>query len=198
MAENLTKHIKDLKEEYRKIFKNVSLEVVSVVENMSDAEAFKYLSDRLNALKKNVYAKIQANRDECGCVGCGMCCKFAVSQFSFEELCEKSKNGDNFASQFVSVFVPYKSEDEYKDLFPEYIELLKDSGKYYVYHCPKVTEDNRCPDYENRPQICKDFPDNPVAFLPLSCGFWEWKLKSESVWLKLVAETEIINHLLGK
>ena len=44
---------------------------------------------------------------------------------------------------------------------------------YYFYHCPRVTKDNRCPDYENRPQICRDFPDNPLAFLPLSCGFMD-------------------------
>ena len=67
---------------------------------------------------------------------------------------------------------------------------------YYVYHCPKITEDNRCCDYENRPQICKDFPDNPIAFLPLSCAFSNWKLKSQLFWLKLVSETEIINFLL--
>ena len=72
------------------------------------------------------------------------------------------------------------------------LEENNQSG-YYFYHCPKVTEDNKCPNYENRPQICKDFPDNPIAFLPPLCGFKDWKLKSELISLKLNAESEITN-----
>ena len=74
-----------------------------------------------------------------------------------------------------------------------YVQLLEANNEngYYFYHCPKVTQGNRCPDYENRPQICRDFPDNPTAFLPPKCGFKDWKLKSNSVSLKLSAEMEI-------
>ena len=90
--------------------------------------------------------------------------------------------------------------NEVDNIYPEYVQMLNDSGEsgYYFYHCPKVTEDNRCSDYENRPQICRDFPDNPIAFLPKNCGFKDWKLKSESVSLKLNAEAEIINFYKEK
>ena len=131
-------------------------------------------------------------------ISCGVCCKFAVSEFSPEQLALKAQNGDNYALQFLETFVPYGSVDEARKIYPEYVEFLLKiaDGKAYFYHCPKVTEDNRCPDYENRPQICRDFPDNPLAFLPKSCSFTTWKLKSESVCLKLNAEKEIIDFYL--
>ena len=93
-----------------------------------------------------------------------------------EELKKKAKNGDNFATQFTSIFVPYKDENEAKQIYPEYFELLSErleGEKVYFYHCPKLTKENRCSDYENRPGICRDFPDNPLGFLPGPCGFQE-------------------------
>lgn len=78
--------------------------------------------------------------------------------------------------------------------------MLEDNNEsgYYFYHCPKVTQDNKCPDYENRPQICRDFPDNPLAFLPLGCGFVDWKIKSEPVSLMLNAMVEIMGFYKDK
>ena len=139
---------------------------------------------------------VKLSRESFSCCGCGVCCKFAVSEFSPLELREKALQGDIFASQFVKTFVPYDGLYEVKQIFPQYIEFLEKSetdGGYYFYHCPKVTKDNRCPDYENRPQICRDFPDNPIAFLPLSCGYNEWKRKTEKKMLELNARSEILN-----
>ena len=67
-------------------------------------------------------------------------------------------------------------------------------GKYYFYHCPKVTKDNLCSDYENRPQICKDFPDNSIGFLPLKCAFQDWKKEVQQLALEIKAVTEIFEY----
>ena len=194
----LRNHLEKLHSDYREIFAQVEAEIDSQLCGIPLRAYEKTLKERLARVVAECNNLSEKYRGECGCRGCGVCCKFAVSEFSYDELKEKANNGDNFASQFVSVFVPYENEDEYSALFPEYLELLSDSGQYYVYHCPKVTDDNRCPDYDNRPQICRDFPDNPIAFLPKECGYMDWKLKSEMLWLKLRAEKEIINHLLSK
>ena len=193
----LSNDLKILKKNYGEIFKFSYAGIEAAIDDLSNSERKSYLLNRLNKVKNEAIDYVKKQRDVSHCSGCGVCCRFAVSEFSPEELVEKSKCGDNFATQFISTFVPYHSEDEYSNIFPEYIELLKDE-KYYVYHCPKVTDDNKCPDYENRPQICRDFPDNPIAFLPPNCGFMDWKLKSEPVWLKLRAEVEIINYYLEK
>lgn len=217
----LTAEYDRLKSSYREIFLEAANEIRAVVESVRPKDfvgdifktyeigsvGFKWQQTVLSVLdvrycgyKKSGLRQIQAFRDECNCIGCGVCCNFAVSEFSPEELKLKAENGDNFASQFVSVFVSYKDMNEVEKIYPEYVQMLNDSGEsgYYFYHCPKVTQDNRCSDYENRPQICRDFPDNPIAFLPKNCGFKDWKLKSESVSLKLNAEAEIINFYKEK
>ena len=217
----LTAEYDRLKSRYREVFLEVANEIRAVVESVRpkgfNGDIFKsyeigsigftwqqsvlsVLDVRYCGYKKSGLRQIQSFRDECNCIGCGVCCKFAVSEFSPSELKIKSDNGDNFATQFLSVFVPYEDVSEVEDIYPEYVQMLKDNGEsnYYFYHCPKVTIDNRCSDYENRPQICKDFPDNPIAFLPKNCGFKDWKLKSESVSLRLNAEAEIVNFYKQK
>jgi len=113
------------------------------------------------------------------CKRTGTCCRLASSEFSYEDLKYKAQNNDKFAKQFTSIFIPYKSIDEARQVFPEYVDMalkqLGDDEELYFYHCPKVTDDNLCSIYDDRPEICREFPNNPLAILPLNCGFKEWK-----------------------
>ena len=128
------------------------------------------------------------------CSKCASCCKLAVSEYSYDQLKQRAMRGDKFSRDFVSVFVPYKSEEEAKLVNPEYFELLnnvmKDQRVYY-YCCPKL-KDNLCSDYENRPNICKDFPHNPLKLLPSTCSFNEWKNSVAKQAMLLKAKTDII------
>lgn len=145
--------------------------------------------------------KILDYRKIFGCSGCATCCRLACSEFSYEELKKKAQNGDNFATQFISVFVPYEDVEEPRQIYPEYFELLEEKlegEKVYFYHCPKLTEDNRCSDYENRPQICRDFPDNPLALLPSKCGYCMWKKEVEPISLMLHSMIEIVEFYKSK
>lgn len=156
-----------------------------------------------NDISKEIFRKlteILAYRERFKCVGCATCCNLACSQFSPEELKEKAQNGDKFAIQFLSVFIPYKTKEEAEKIYPEYIQLLKDNNEtdVYFYHCPKLTADNRCSDYENRPQICRDFPDNPLSILPKSCGYKMWKDEIEPIALMLHAMVEIVEYQTNK
>lgn len=156
-----------------------------------------------NNISKEVYRKLQeilAYRQVFKCQGCATCCKLACSEFSPEELKEKAKNGDKFATQFTSIFVPYANAEEASEIYPEYIELLKEKvdEKVYFYHCPKLNSDNRCSDYENRPQICRDFPDNPLAVLPVKCGYRDWKDETNPIALMLHSMVEIIDFYKEK
>lgn len=185
----------NLKILYRSLFHKSTQEIES---KLAQGISVEQLENSYKQKWQAELSQISQNRANFECVSCGICCRFAVSEFSPDELKMKAANGDKFASQFVQTFIPYESIEQAKKVFPQYIEMLEKQGinDFFVYHCPKVTEDNRCPDYENRPQICRDFPDNPIAFLPISCGFNSWKLQSESVLLKLNAEREIINFYL--
>lgn len=173
----------------------------------SDSDGRKWQSAVLKMLEedisKDVYFKFQEilnARKDYHCNGCATCCNLACSEFSPDELKKRAESGDNFAKQFLSVFIPYSSKEEARKVYPEYIELLEKNKEndVYFYHCPKLTEDKRCSDYENRPQICRDFPDNPLTLLPVSCGFCEWKEKSEDMTLLLHAMIEIVEYYKEK
>jgi Fe-S-cluster containining protein len=102
--------------------------------------------------------------------------------------------GDKFSRDFVSVFVPYETEEQAKSVNPEYFELLAETmeeQKVYFYYCPKLVG-NSCSDYENRPDICKDFPHNPLKLLPSTCSFNIWKNDIARQAMLLKAKTDII------
>ena len=154
-------------------------------------------------ISREIYQKwneILAFRENFHCNGCATCCNLACSEFSPEQLKEKAKNGDKFATQFTSIFIPYETREEAEKIYPEYLKLLKDSkeDEVYFYHCPKLTECKRCSDYENRPDICRHFPDNPLCILPESCGFYEWRQEVEPVALMLHSMMEIIDYYKEK
>lgn len=184
---DLQDYYSNLKESYRKIF----FQCVKEAREIDNLE--RVWKEELKSGLEN----ISSERKNYHCAGCGACCRFAVSEFSPDELRLKAQNGDNYASQFISTFIPYESIEQAREIFPEYLEMLESltDGMFYIYHCPKVTEDNRCPDYENRPQICRDFPEINGFFLPKNCSFIPWKLKSLPVWLKINAMTEIMNWM---
>ena len=135
-----------------------------------------------NEIAPDVTLKIQEiidYRNKFSCKKTGTCCRLASSEFSYGELQEKAKNNDDFAKQFVSIFVPYKNIEEARKVFPEYIDLLISrlggKEKLNFFYCKHLQGKNICPIYESRPQICRDFPDNPLSALPPVCGFCEWK-----------------------
>ncbi len=156
-----------------------------------------------NDISKEIYRKWQEVlelRKNFDCKGCATCCNLACSEFSPEELKRRAQNGDKFATQFTSIFIPYDSKEEARKVYPQYIELLDDTidEDVYFYHCPKLTDCKRCSDYNNRPQICRDFPDNPLCILPKSCGFYEWRQEVEPVAMMLHAMMEIIEYYKEK
>lgn len=146
--------------------------------------------------------QIKQHRSNYSCTNCGTCCRLASSEYSYDELKEKAKNGDNYATQFTQTFTPYEPQEKAREMYPEFYDRVKISLKtgdeVYFYHCLKVTEDNLCSDYENRPQICRDFPDNPLVLLPPRCGFQQWREDVEVAALFNHALIEIANFSLAK
>ncbi len=113
------------------------------------------------------------------CARTGTCCKLASSEFSYEQLKQKAANNDNYARQFTEIFIPYKNFREARNIFPEYVDFLTQKTEknktINFYYCKHLTGENVCPIYEARPQICRDFPDNPLALFPPTCSYNAWK-----------------------
>ncbi len=135
-----------------------------------------------NEIEPDIFLKIKQIQDygsTFSCNGCATCCNLACSEYSIEELKTKALNGDEFARQFTSIFIPYKTLDDAREIFPDYVDIVKQTfdkdENIYFYHCPHLSEDKRCSIYDKRPDICRDFPDNPLSILPTTCGFYDWK-----------------------
>ena len=158
-----------------------------------------------NKISKDIYEKIQLIEKRRQCFSCGRCtscCKLASSEYSYEELKERAKNGDKFSKEFVSIFVPYKSIEEPRKIYPDYVEMLEketeDINSIHFYYCPKLGKDGLCTDYENRPDICRDFPNNPLVALPLKCSYNQWKQEVEITALTLHALIDIVGFYKEK
>ena len=163
------------------------------------AHALSFLTGEYKQKLKNTYTALMDKKEEFKCNQCGDCCRLAVSEYSYEQLKQRAYRGDKFSEDFVSVFVPYNSEEEAKMANPEYFETLGNlvEDKTYYYYCPKM-KDNLCSDYENRPNICKDFPHNPLKLLPSKCSYNEWRNKVAKIAMLLKAKTDIIEFYMQK
>lgn len=148
---------------------------------------------------KAAYKSIMDKKNEYTCSRCAACCKLAVSEYSYTQLKQRAMRGDKFASDFVSVFVPYENEEDAKKVNPEYFEMLNElvEDKTYYYYCPKL-DGNVCTIYENRPNICREYPHNPLKLLPASCSFNAWKNEVAHQAMLLKAKVDIIEFYKEK
>ncbi len=163
-------------------------------------QALTFLSGDYKQRLKNTYKEIMSKKDEYQCSRCGNCCRLAASEYSYEQLKQRAFRGDKFSKDFVSVFVPYQTIDEARAANPEYFDLLEstmEEQKVYYYYCPKL-HNNECSDYENRPDICKNFPHNPLKLLPSTCSFNAWKDSIAKQAMLLKAKTDIIEFYKTK
>ena len=162
-------------------------------------KAVSFLSGDYKQKLRNTYNDMMTKKSGYHCIKCGDCCRLAVSEFSYEQLKQKALRGDKFAKDFVSVYLPYNSVDEAKNANPEYFEKLNElvDNKIYYYYCPKL-EGNLCSDYENRPDICREFPHNPLKLLPSECSYNEWKDEISRTSMLLKAKTDIIEFYKNK
>jgi Fe-S-cluster containining protein len=147
--------------------------------------------------------KIKAQKEVLGgCHNCGVCCSLASSEFSMAELEEKAKNGDWFAGQFTSVFLPYESPEAAEAKFPEVVSEIRTQavGPVYFYHCPYLTEDNLCSIYHDprRPEICASYPDTPLVLTHKKCGYTPWRTEMLPTTLLAHASLELCQYYANR
>lgn len=94
------------------------------------------------------------------CLGCGACCNMIILLTQGE---------------------PVQTEEEFeqlKEVFPEYgrfqIRGQRPAGQL-LFTCRYLGKDNHCHDYDNRPLICRDYPNEDLlrkgGILVSTCGF---------------------------
>jgi Fe-S-cluster containining protein len=151
--------------------------------------------------------QIEAYKNTFSCHQCGVCCRLASSEHSYEALQQQASSGDIFAAQFTSVFLPYQSRQEAQTKFPQVAEaVLMEAGeaqgeeRIFFYHCPYIGEDNRCTIYgtEKRPGICASYPETPLSFVYEKCAWRPWKDETRVETLMVHATLEIAQNMVTR
>jgi len=145
---------------------------------------------------------IEAAKQTVQCHQCGVCCRFASSEFSYDELVAKAQAGDSFATQFTSIFLPYASIEAAREKFPAMVAdvLNHTDDAVYFYHCPYVGEDNRCTLWgkPKRPPLCQNYPDTPLTFIYKNCAWKPWKDDNHDDALAAHASIELCGFYVGR
>lgn len=147
--------------------------------------------------------RIQQQKEVKGaCHMCGVCCSLASSQFDYAQLQEKAQQGDYFAQQFTSVFLPYGSHEAAQRKFPDLVaEIVEQTGgDVHFYYCPHLSAENKCNLYNDprRPQICADYPETPLILMYKNCGYQPWKNDMLPTTLLAHASLELCQHYANK
>ena len=116
----------------------------------------------------------------------GICCKVATfkGSLSHEEILALAQDpeaeGHESARDFASVFLPYASQAEVRQVADEFVDRVRDFAaqkgqdpdRITFYQCKYVLEDGRCGVHEDRPVGCRmyPFPHENTIYHP-GCGF---------------------------
>lgn len=114
----------------------------------------------------------------------GCCCRGASPSVPYHVLLERAAQGDEFARNFFNQFVPYANHDEARKVGAGLVErTLKAAAQepdfrgpedVVFYKCRFIGDDNKCQIYEDRPKLCRDYPDTPFVVFAPGCAFETW------------------------
>lgn len=139
------------------------------------------------------------------CCSQGDCCKGASPSTPVRDLWPKAAAGDEFARNFLSIFIPYATHDDARQVVPGLVDRTLTAAKKHphfaggeevvFYRCRYLQTDNRCGVYEDRPQFCRDYPDTPFVVMAPGCAFEEWGQACRAKYHGLRDQTEALKAL---
>lgn len=143
----------------------------------------------------NVWEKRLNIKKPKACKRSATCCQTATSVSPWNKI-HNAKN-DPILKDFFNIFTPYKNQEEIKTKFPEAyqssIEIARTRKDIriediYFYHCRFLIQPNICPVYEDRPTICRSFPESPFDAIPETCGYYGWSKQCKTAYINLQLE----------
>jgi Fe-S-cluster containining protein len=143
------------------------------------------------------------------CNKTGHCCRCASPSVSVEKLFEKAKKGEDFARDFFSVFVPHKdintAEKESPSVVRQSLELVNKAGNSEIsintivfYKCRFILENHTCAIYEDRPVLCRTYPDSPFYVFSEDCSCHKWAIECKEKYSKMKQELKVYKEELSK
>lgn len=143
--------------------------------------------------------QIETARNRIDCHQCGACCRLASAPDDYATLQAKAVAGDSFAQEFLSVFLPYASTEDARARFPALVDQqtqYANNQPLHFYHCPYVTEDNRCGVYgtTRRPKLCEAYPETPLVFVGNPCAWKPWQAEQTPAMHAAFAKGQLLTH----
>ncbi|MEI7473629.1 MAG: YkgJ family cysteine cluster protein [bacterium] len=136
------------------------------------------------------------------CKQTGQCCKMASPSVPASLLLEKAAEGDDYARDFFSIFMPYNSLKEAlavnEKTVKRSLKAAEEQGinpnEIVFYHCRFIGENNSCLIHEDRPQLCRDYPDTPFLVFSESCIYNGWSKECREKYKELKEEAKALNE----
>lgn len=138
------------------------------------------------------------------CKMTGQCCRCASPSTPAIELLKKAAEGNQFATDFFSIFIPYPNIEEAmianKEIVQRSLKASEDEKNkvskenIVFYHCRYISDDNKCLIHEDRPQLCRDYPDSPFLIFPSGCAFEEWSKKCKNKYYAMQQELKDLKY----
>ena len=139
------------------------------------------------------------------CKMTGQCCRVASPSTPAHKLLQKAAEGSMYAREFFNIFVPYPSHEAARLVSPGTVERslacastqedFEDSSQVHFYKCLYLADDNKCKIHEDRPQICRNFPDSPFTVMPPGCAFEGWKKSCKDEYSKAKENLKFLKEL---
>lgn len=113
------------------------------------------------------------------CDQSGECCRAAAQRAPWQTTLKNAGLGDPTAQNFLNQFIPYLSIEEARAVAPSGVaanlalaeERGDDLNDIVFYRCRFLKGKNTCQIYEDRPALCREFPETPFTAIPGCCGY---------------------------
>jgi Fe-S-cluster containining protein len=113
------------------------------------------------------------------CDRSGECCRGAAQTSPWKNLLKDAAQGHTTARSFLNQFIPYPNLEAAKAAAPDAVAaslaIIRQKGQaeeeVVFYHCRFLKDKSECQVYEDRPALCREFPESPFGAIPACCGY---------------------------
>lgn len=121
------------------------------------------------------WAEISKN----ACDRSGECCRGAAQIRPWDNLLSQAARDEATARDFLNQFVPYSdlaaAGVSAPDALAASLEIVRERGEVdadlVLYRCRYLVGQSECRIYEDRPSLCREFPESPFGAIPACCGY---------------------------
>jgi Fe-S-cluster containining protein len=139
---------------------------------------------------------------ENACDQSGECCRGAAQLAPWKNLLPLAATGDATARDFLNQYVAYPSRETAQESAPYAVEASLQvahakgyrSAEIIFYHCRYLKGKNECQIYEDRPTLCRTFPESPFGAIPSCCGYYAEARRCLSQIESLRQELAVLKH----